>query len=173
MYITGINRLNPSNRHPAILEWSADNRIRLFVGEAASSQTVVLDCAPTDIKRFSTAVGVANLILMTGQRFTLEFSLAAGNEIIGGVVMSQFGPGGMAVATALDQHATEIEAATDIEWWTQTLTRFGVGGLRTSAKTFYKINKVGWWIMGGILGFTLLLALVGLVLYLLDAAGIA
>ena len=171
-YLTGMNKMNANNRHSAVLEWSADNRIRLFVIDESSSQTAILDCAPSDIKRFSTGMGSANLILKSGQRFTVEFSSTVGNQLIAGAVASQFGVGGLAVATAIDKQAAETEAATDIEWWTQTLAKFGVHGLQSSAKTMYNINKVGWWVIGGMVGFTILLLLVAFVLFSLDAAGI-
>lgn len=174
VYVTGINRLNPSNRHAAVLEWASDNHIRLTVVDGSmGAQTTVLDCLPQDVKRFSTAVGVANLILQTGQRFTIEFSMAAGNAVIAGTVASQFGVGGLVASTAIDQHAVELEAATDIEWWSSTLAKFGVHGFQASAKSMYKIDKAGWWMLGIILGVALLFGLVALIIFLISAAGIA
>lgn len=174
IYITGINRLNQNNRHDAVLEWSADNRIRLYAIDGVSgTQTFMLDCAPQDIKRFSTSMGIANIILKSGQRCTVEFSAAVANQLIAGAVASQFGPAGLVGATAIDNQAVKTEAATDIGWWTENLARFGIGGLQTSANTLLKVDKAGWWMIGIILGVAALLGLVALVIFLISAAGIA
>lgn len=173
VYLTGFYTKSPNNRHDAVLEWSADNRIRLFTIDASGSQVAMLDCAPQDIKRFSTGMGIANIIMKTGQRFTVEFSDKLANQLIAGAAASQFGLGGFAVGTALDQRAVQTEAATDIEWWTENLARFGIGGLQTSAKTIYSIDKVGWWVIYAILGVTVLFGLVAGVIFLISALGIA
>lgn len=174
VYLTGMNRLNQSNRHPAVLEWSADNRIRLYVTDGTSgTQTFMLDCAPQDIKRFSTGMGVANIILRSGQRSTVEFSSQVSNQLIAGAVASQFGVVGLAGATAIDKAAVQTEAATDIGWWTENLKRFGVGGLQTSANTMYKIDKAGWWVIGIIFGVVAIFGFIALIIYLISAAGIA
>ena len=173
-YLTGMNKNNPANRHDALLEWGADNRVRLYAVDTTSgAQTTLLDCAPQDVKRFSTGMGAANIVLKEGRTFTVEFSSTVGNLLVGGAVASQFGLAGLAVGTALDQKAAEKEATTDIDWWASTFAKFGVSGLQTPAKTIYGINKVGWWVIGGLLGFTVLFLLVAFVLFMLDAAGIA
>lgn len=174
IYLTGMNRLNQNNRHDAVLEWGADNRIRLYVIDSTSgTQTFMLDCTPQEIKRFSTGMGIANIILRSGQRCTVEFSAAVANQLIAGAVTSQFGLAGLAGATAIDSQAVKTEAATDIGWWTENLARFGIGGLQTSANTLLKIDKAGWWVMGIMFGIVALFGLIALVIYLISAAGIA
>lgn len=156
-YMTGIWRWNTLD---AILEWGADNRIRLHLLDSQGQQgTVLFDCAPQEIKKFSTGAGIGNLYLMDGRRFSLVFPspvyamqmASAGANLVGG-------PIGLAAGTAINKRAAEVEELTDIIWWTNRLAKYGVKGFQMSAKRAYNIDKMGWRVFGIVLGVLTLFA---------------
>lgn len=141
-YMTGIWRWNTLD---AILEWGADNRIRLHLLDSQGQQgTVLFDCAPQEVKKFQTGTGIGNIYLQDGRRFSLVFPspvygmqlASAGTNLVGG-------PIGVAAGMAIDKRAAEIEESTDIIWWTNRLAEYGVKGFQMSAKRMYNLDKIG------------------------------
>lgn len=161
MLLTGLTVF--SGKVPAILEWSADNRIRLYQQDTATNTfTTLVDCAPTDIKSFSYGNGIANLKLRTGPRYSLQFAdttaQIVGGALTGGVIGGAAGLGG---AMAFNKAAANAENASDLMWWKQSLRNYGVGGFGTSANTLYKIDKIGFIIGGVVIVIIILFAIIG------------
>jgi hypothetical protein len=129
-----------NNRVPAMLEWSGDNRIRLFSTNQTTGQTgTMFDCLPQEIKKFSVAMGTATVKLQNGQKFVLEFTTKTRNNFIGGAALSVIGLGGSLADIFFFRRAAKAEEGTDLFWWKDNLTRFGVGGVNYKAKTQYRI----------------------------------
>ena len=169
-YIDGFWRTAEANRHSAVLEWGADSRIRLRVkdyhGEVLAT---VLDCSPQDIKSFSTGAGIGTIKLKDGKSYTVEFSsqaLVASNAAAGSYLL---GPIGMAVGTAIDKNAISIDEASGIEWWTQSLSKYGVGGLQFTARKRYKNDIIGWRSIGAMLGIAFLVLFVVALLFMFES----
>lgn len=119
-------------------------------------------------------MGVGNIKLNDGRLFSLEFSSTVGNTLLAGAGATAIGgPIGLGAATAFDKRATEIEATTDLPWWTENLAKYGVRGLQMSAKGIYGTDKAGWWIIGIVVGVGMLLMIVAAIIYAISAAGIA
>lgn len=166
-YIDGFWTTAQANRHPALLEWGAGERIRLHVQNYQGQASVTLfDCAPQDVKSFSTGAGMGTLKLRNGQTYPLEFSSQARVAALESGVSNQFGPLGMVVGTKIEKNAIGIDEASGIEWWTQNLSKYGVGGLQMSARKMYGVSKASWWILGVLGGLFLLFVLFALVMYL-------
>lgn len=171
VYLSGLPRISERNRHVALLEWGADNRIRLYVKDFQGQQNaLLLDCAPQEIKSFSTGVGMGNLKLHDGRLFRLDFSMNVAGMLMAstGAAVGLDGLSGLAISTAIDKKAVQVEADSGLTWWIQNLARYGVGGLQTTAETMYKINKIGWWALGIMFGIFALFGLFAAVVYLIS-----
>jgi len=171
---TTWQRNNPKNQYSAILEWGADNRIRLYAYHYNGQEKVTLvDCQPQEIQKFSTGMGTGNIKLRDGRSFSLEFSAQVRDALLVSGVAQNFDALGMVAATMIDKNAVQLETKTDIEWWIETLKKFGVGGLQMTAKSAYTIDKAGWWGLGIFIGLIVLFMLIAGVIYLISAMGIA
>lgn len=131
------------SRVPAILEWSGDNRIRLFTADPSGQTVVQLDCLPGEISEFSLSMGSANMKLTDGRRFAIYFSMEAQNKSVASAVLGNFGLVGALVGAGVSRSASKSEGETDLRWWKDSLSRFGVGGSNISASSLYKIDKIG------------------------------
>lgn len=176
VYIDGLIVTNAKNRHQAVLEWGRDNRIRFYTLNPDNTPAVMLfDCQPQEIKKFSSGVGMANLTLgSTNKMYKIEFTSKTRNAALAGAPLpAAFGVAGFAVASELDKKAAEAEEQTDLKWWYTNLQQYGVRGMNTPYRMVYNVDKVGWWIIGIMLGVIALFMLVAAVIYTISALGIA
>ncbi|MFZ1812213.1 MAG: hypothetical protein WAU02_01640 [Candidatus Saccharimonadales bacterium] len=159
--VSYLNGATTFQKTPAILEWAADNRIRLFAqNPAAGKYDVVFDCAPTDIAKFTPAIGTATIVMRSGQRFVVEFDAGVRNDAVAGAILGNFGLIGMVVGLFRDKSAKQKEEATDIMWWRDSLTRFGVGGAYFKTGYLYTISKWGAIVVISLIALSLILAAV-------------
>jgi len=116
------------NRQLAILEWSADNRVRLFDLDPAamSIKATVVDCAPTDIKSFIESGFSANLCLNNDEFLILDFADEAIQAASAGKDMRSPNFYVQYFFYPDEQRALLHESSKDLEWWTWNFMRSGV-----------------------------------------------
>lgn len=160
MLLTGLTVF--SGKVPAVLEWGADNRVRLYQQDATSNTfATLIDCAPNEIKSFSYGNGIANLKLRTGPRYSLQFADTTAQIASGALAVGVLGgAAGLGGAMAFDKAAANRENASDLMWWKQSLKNYGVGGFGTSASTLYKIDKLSFIIIGVVVVVIILVAMI-------------
>jgi hypothetical protein len=161
VYLPGATIL--TDRQDAILEWGADNRIRLYTINTPQPM-LIFDCMPQEIQKFSIGPGNATIKLHNGMRYLVEFSAEIVAKLLSSGTASLFGIVGLGAATRMDKEAADIEAGTDIKWWSDTLSRYGVGGIKISAASVYKIDKIGWIIGSVIVGIVFLIVIISIVI---------
>lgn len=146
-----------SKRFPSLLEWSIDNRIRLYMLDQASNQyQLYMNVAPQEIAKFTVSLGVGTIKLTNKQQYVLEFSSSSGDNqraaMVAEIAGRQFGGligGGLigsVASVAIGKKAIEHEATSDLAWWKDTLSRFGIKGVNNDAKFMQKLNHLGLWV---------------------------
>lgn len=124
---TGINIFSGT---PGLLEWTADNRIRLYTSQAGQWM-LVFDIAPSDIGFAAYTNGALSLsprqtLGLPQKNYYIIIDKGATVSNLAEMGARQFGLiGAVASATILPKVANR-ESATDAGWWIQTLTNFGV-----------------------------------------------
>lgn len=111
VYISGGNREDPKNRHPAMLEYGADNHIRMYADGA-----LVFDCTPEAVKDFSITIGAGYLKLKDGGYFHLDFSGSPDGKLPKGPFYMS-GPLKSLFTTVIDRQALRYQPNPDLDWW--------------------------------------------------------
>lgn len=138
---------------PGLLEWGADNRIRLYQLNEAGDQpiTTLVDCAPQEIRKFSVSSGFKLQAILKAPNRT--YYIAFGNSDGGKAAIMQTagsalslvspvgGLVGLAASTAILGDAAQQDLEKDMLWWKENLKKYGVRGGDYSATTMYKIRR--------------------------------
>ena len=164
-----------SSVKPGLLEWGGDNRIRLYALDATTHQAtgILLDCAPQEIKKFTVSNGFkieGNLKTPYGT-FRLTFDKGGGGEATlaqaAGQALDMIVPAagfaGLAASTAIMGRAAQQEQSSDILWWKENLSKFGVGGINMSASSMYKLDSTMLKIFGIFFGVLLVIVIIVLI----------
>jgi|GEM_PF-1607976 len=115
---------------PGLLEWTADNRIRLYTSQAGQ-WVLMFDITPYDIEFASYLNGALSLsprpaLGLPQKNYYIIIDKGAAGSNLAEIGARQFGIIGTVASAAILTNAANREAATDANWWIQTLTNFGV-----------------------------------------------
>lgn len=140
-------------RTPIMLEWGADNIIRIYTNQVGQKNSILeKELHPRDIKSFGIYIGQVHLTLRSGEKYYLlppdsdkVRLLMAGP--LAGVIMG--GPAGMiGAASVTDKTAADIENSSDAIWWAQALAPYGVKIHRKGSDWMHRTDKKIWIITG-------------------------
>ena len=115
---------------PGLLEWTADNRIRLYTSQAGQWM-LVFDIAPSDIEFAAYTNGALSLsprqtLGLPQKNYYIIIDKGATGSNLAEIGARQFGLIGAVASATILTKAVNRESATDAGWWIQTLTNFGV-----------------------------------------------
>lgn len=145
---------------PGLLEWGADNRIRLYQLNEAGDQPIatLVDCAPQEIRKFSVSSGfkLQAILKAPNRTYYIDFGNSNGGkaaiaQTAGqalGLVSPLAGLIGLATSTAVTGGAAQQVQEKTMVWWKENLNRYGVHGADFSATNMFKLQKKIWIIFG-------------------------
>lgn len=143
------------SKTPGMLEWGADNRVRIYGIDRATGQHQTLgDYAPNEIKKFGSSVGLVAFKPINGKKLYLELVPGIWEKVyIGMLLFALLGMIGEIIALfAFFKPSLKLEAASDLAWWKNTLAHHGV--------------KTGGFTLEGFSTFTTILIILQILLFL-------
>lgn len=152
-------------RVQAMLEWSADNRIRLYSWTDNQWRTE-MDVSVHDIKKIGYGAGMMKIHLRhptataPRKKFIIMMDQTAWGAMTGGIATRQAGIPGIVAEVVLAREAAQHETTqTDVDWW---LSTFKTQRVRVSAYTA-KQDAIMNYVIYGIGAVVLVIVLVSIV----------
>lgn len=141
LHQTPITIIGPTIFHPKVpglLEWGADNRIRVHSIDRTTGQYQTLgDYVPNEIKKFGSNIGLVAFKPANGKRLYFEMVPGIWEKVyIGILLFVLLGLIGEIIALfAFFKPSLKQEAASDFTWWKNALAQHGVksGGFTLEA----------------------------------------